>query len=125
MILDFEKLFYPPQMRASEQRKRQRYDLERMRKAYFDVFSSDNGKIVLADIAQRGLLHTMSFTGAPSGTDFNEGKRALALEIIHLLNPNPIRTGDPYDGTSHFDPNTHILDTSVADTRVTDTHVGD
>lgn len=104
MILDFEKLMYPQPLKD---RKRQPsdtgvYDLERIRKAYRDTFSSEHGKVVLADIAQRGLLHTVSFTGAASGTDFNEGKRALALEIIHLLNPNPIhnRAGDPYDGTT-------------------------
>jgi hypothetical protein len=120
MILDFEKLFYPSEMRASEQRKRQHYDLDRMRKAYREVFLSENGKVVLEDIAKRGLLHTMSFTGAASGTDFNEGKRALALEIIHLLNPDPIRIGDLYDGTSHFDSNDHILDTRPTDTRIID-----
>ena len=108
MILDFEKLMYPQPLKG---RKRQPYDtsvydLKGMRKAYRDTFSPEHGKIVLADIAQRGLLHTVSFTGeTPLSTAFNEGKRALALEIIHLLNPNSIhnRTGDPDDRTTQFE----------------------
>lgn len=107
MILDFDRLMYPQPLKD---RKRQPYDtsvydLDRMRKAYSDVFSSDSGKVVLADIAQRGLLHSVSFTGTASGTDFNEGKRALALEIIYLLNPNPIHNikGDPDDRTNQFE----------------------
>jgi hypothetical protein len=116
MILDFDKLMYP----QLKDRQRQPYDtsvsgtsvsgtsvydLDRMRQAYRDTFLSDSGRVVLADIAQRGLLHTVSFTGAASGTDFNEGKRALALEILQLLNPNPIHNiiGDHDDGTSQFD----------------------
>ena len=106
MILDFDRLMYP------ELKGRKRppydtrvYDLDKMRKAYRDTFLSDSGRIVLADIAQRGLLHTVSFTGVSSGTDFNEGKRALALEILQLLNPNPVRNirGDPDDRTNQFD----------------------
>ncbi len=101
MILDFEKLLYPP-----DPTDRKSYDLEKIRKAYRDAFLSENGRIVLADIAQRGLMHTISFTGeAPLSTAFNEGKRALALEIIHLLNPTPIhnRAGEPYDRTTPFE----------------------
>ena len=85
MILDFETLFYP------NPKRRKPYGLEAMRKAYRDVFSSKDGQKVLADIAQRGLLQTVSFTGeSPLSTAFNEGKRALALEIIYMLNPAPI-----------------------------------
>lgn len=101
MILDFEKLMYP---HPSENRSV--YNVERMRKAYRDVFLSDSGKVVLTDIAQRGLLHMVSFTGeTPLGTAFNEGKRALALEIIRLLNPHPIHNikGDPDDATTPFE----------------------
>ena len=102
MILDFDKLVYP----ELKGRKRQSYNLDRIRQAYVQVFSSESGKAVLADIAQRGLLHTFSFTGeSPLSTAFNEGKRALALEIIQLLNPNPIHNikGEPDDGTNQFD----------------------
>ena len=101
MILDFDKLIYPEPLKG---RKRQPYNLDRMRLEYRKSFLSDSGRIVLADIAQRGLLHTVSFTGTAPGTDFNEGKRALALEIVQLLNPNPIHNikGDPDDGTNEF-----------------------
>lgn len=105
MILDFDKLMYPKiKGRNRQPYGTSAYDLDRMRQAYRDTFLSDSGKVVLADIAQRGLLHTVSFTGAAPGTDFNEGKRALALEILQLLNPNPIHNiiGDPDDGTSPF-----------------------
>ena len=97
MILDFEKVFFPhpPSNKV--------YDLEAMRKAYQLVFSLSSGQRVLADIAQRGLLHTVSFTGeTPLSTAFNEGKRALALEIIQMLNPTPIHNitgGELNDGT--------------------------
>ena len=102
MILDFDKLMYPQPLKG---RKRQSYDLDKIRQAYRDTFLSDCGRVVLADIAQRGLLHTVSFTGAAPGTDFNEGKRALALEILQLLNPNPVRNirGDPDDRTNRID----------------------
>jgi len=85
MTLDFERLFYPrpPSSRG--------YDFEAMRKTYFNTFSSPHGQRVLMDIARRGLLHTVSFAGeSPLGTAFNEGKRALALEIMYMLNPNPV-----------------------------------
>jgi hypothetical protein len=105
MTLDFDKLMYPHTRHQHNDARMEAYDLERMGKAYRDVFLSEQGKIVLADIAQRGLLHTVSFTGeTPLSTAFNEGKRALALEIIRLLNPNPINTrgGSPDDGTTEF-----------------------
>ena len=103
MILDFEKVFYPrpPFNRA--------YDLEAMRKVYRDTFSSPHGQEVLRDIVQRGSLHTVSFTGeTPLSTAFNEGKRALALEIIYMLNPTPVHNiinpnGGSDDGTSEPD----------------------
>ena len=103
MILDFDRLMYPLHLSQGHDRGKL-YDLDRMRQAYRDTFLSDSGKIVLADIAQRGLLHTVSFTGTAPGTDFNEGKRALALEIVQLLNPNPIHNikGEPDDGTNEF-----------------------
>jgi len=107
MILDFDKLMYPQPFKGRKHPPygTGAYDLDKMRQAYRDTFLSDSGRIVLADIAQRGLLHTVSFTGAASGTDFNEGKRALALEILQLLNPNPIHNiiGGSDDGTNQFD----------------------
>jgi len=100
MILDFDRLMYPHLPEGWSQP----YNLDKIRQAYRKTFLSDSGRVVLADIAQRGLLHTVSFTGAAPGTDFNEGKRALALEIIQLLNPNPIHNiiGEPNDGTNEF-----------------------
>lgn len=105
MILNFDQLMYLSP--------HEKYDMEKIRQAYRNAFLSDNGKIVLADIAQRGLLHTVSFMGeSPLNTAFNEGKRALALEIIQLLNPNPIlnKAGDPHDGTNQFKPDTRVFD---------------
>jgi hypothetical protein len=113
MTLDFDKLMYPHLRHPRNDARREAYDLERMGKVYRDVFLSDQGKVVLADIAQRGLLHTVSFTGeTPFSTAFNEGKRALALEIIRLLNPNPINTrgGNPDDRTTQFGFDTRVCD---------------
>jgi len=85
MTLDFETVFYPRQPSNKV------YDLEAMRKDYHNTFSCPHGQLVLADIIQRGSVHTVSFTGeSPLSTAFNEGKRALALEIIYMLNPNPV-----------------------------------
>jgi hypothetical protein len=107
MILDFDSLMYPhPPSRDQQGGRRKPYGLDRMRQAYVQAFSSDNGKVVLADIARRGLLHTFSFTGeTPLSTAFNEGKRALALEIIYLLNPNPVHNikGEAYDRTTQLE----------------------
>jgi len=103
MILDFEKVFYPrpPSNKG--------YNLEAIRKAYQDVFASKNGQLVLADIIQRGSVHTVSFTDESFSTAFNEGKRALALEIIYMLNPTPVhnipnRNGGFDDGTIDNEP---------------------
>jgi hypothetical protein len=103
MILDFERIFYPNPIQGKP------YDFEAMRKNYYNAFSSPHGQRVLEDIAKRGLLHTVSFAGeAPLGTAFNEGKRALALEIMYMLNPNPVHNiththGGTDDGNFTFD----------------------
>ena len=62
-------------------------DRERaIRQAYHAVFASDDGKLVLHDLLQRGgLLETSAVSGDAFMTHFKEGRRSVALEIIHKL----------------------------------------
>jgi hypothetical protein len=55
-------------------------------RAYQSVFGSDPGEMVLHDIMRRaGVLRT-SFDLRPGMTEWNEGRRSLALEILRELN---------------------------------------
>lgn len=62
---------------------RRRFALSR---AYREVFETDAGKQVLADLAKKsGLLATSFAPGDPQATHFAEGRRSLMLEIIAEL----------------------------------------
>jgi hypothetical protein len=55
-------------------------------RAYQRVFAGDDGKLVLRDLLRRaGALRT-SFDLRPGMTEWNEGRRSLALEILRELN---------------------------------------
>lgn len=54
--------------------------------AYRRVFDGPDGKLVLADILKRGRLLSVSVEpGDALTTGLNDGRRALALEIVQLL----------------------------------------
>lgn len=54
---------------------------------YSSVFATDEGKKVLQDICEVAGMHT-SHTG---NLDRSEGRRELALEILHLAKADPQR----------------------------------
>lgn len=55
-------------------------------RAWQRVFGGDDGKIVLRDLLRRaGVLRT-GFDLRPGMTEWNEGRRSLALEILRILN---------------------------------------
>ena len=57
-----------------------------IRSAYHLVFNSPEGKLVLHDLlAAGGVLETSMTPNDPQGTAWREGRRSLALEIIHKL----------------------------------------
>jgi len=54
---------------------------------YKELFDTDVGKEILADLARRHFVHTSTFI--PHDTHhsaFNEGRRSVILEIISLVN---------------------------------------
>ena len=58
----------------------------RLRIAYRDTYGSPQGRVVLDDLLFRGgVLRRCIVEGAPDASDFNEGRRSIALEIIDQL----------------------------------------
>ena len=57
-----------------------------LKRAYYELFRSDSGQIVLADIMRQGHLDQSTYViGDPHETSFREGKRRLALEILNMV----------------------------------------
>ena len=60
---------------------------KRRKVQYKELFSTDDGKEILADLARRHFVHTSTFV--PHDTHhsaFNEGRRSVILDIISLVN---------------------------------------
>lgn len=61
--------------------------VKRLARCYREVFGSDAGKIVLADLSK--YCHVMKSTyGEDSHTAFREGQRSVALRILQILEMN-------------------------------------
>lgn len=61
-----------------------------LRQAYYEIFKSDKGQLVLADILRRGSVDQSTFTaGDPHLTSFKEGQRRLSLEILNMAVVGP------------------------------------
>lgn len=58
-----------------------------IKQSYTAIFEQPHGKLVLNDIIRRGGLYSVSVPkdANPERTAFNEGKRALVLEILSML----------------------------------------
>jgi len=70
----------------SKQKSSQRIvDLTR---AYQSVFSSDEGKLVLFDLMEKGYFLAPTFEKEMHGAERNEGKRELVLFILRQCNMN-------------------------------------
>ncbi len=59
--------------------------LKGMREDYIKVFSSEEGKRVLADLEKVGFYKTTTFTTDAIALAFNEGNRAFLLHIKTVL----------------------------------------
>lgn len=55
-------------------------------RAYRRVFADDDGTLVLHDLMRRGGVLRVGFDLRPGMTEWNEGRRSLALEILRLIN---------------------------------------
>jgi hypothetical protein len=59
----------------------ERHDLYKM------VFDSPNGQLILTDLADRHRIFQTTFvTNDPYATAFNEGRRAVILDLIRFIN---------------------------------------
>ena len=66
---------------------RRQKEIEQLRDMYTQTFTSENGKKVLNDLANR--CHAMSTTfvsGDANASAFEEGKRAVFLHIKNMIN---------------------------------------
>jgi hypothetical protein len=61
--------------------------------AYRDCFTTEAGKSVLRDMA-RSYHNNTTFTGDPYQSAFNEGRRSVYLDILHLVEAANERTDD-------------------------------
>jgi len=56
---------------------------------YYDVFTTDKGRLVLSDILERAHIFKSTFNGNPHEAAFMEGERSLALQILAILDFKP------------------------------------
>jgi hypothetical protein len=58
----------------------------KIKRAYQDLFQTENGKIVLKDLMREcHFLQPTFIPGDPLSGSFNEGKRRILLRIINFL----------------------------------------
>lgn len=57
--------------------------------AYKRLFDSEDGKIVLKDLARSCRLDQSSFSSDPYETAFNEGERHVVLRILKTIEADP------------------------------------
>jgi hypothetical protein len=59
---------------------------EEIIKCYKRVFASDDGKVILSDLASRFKMLSCSFMGNINETVFNEGQRNVVLFMLNMIN---------------------------------------
>ena len=60
------------------------------------------GKYVLGDLCRHGFMDQNTYVpGDPGATQFNEGRRAMALHILNTLQMNPNEFRDQYHFSAH------------------------
>lgn len=59
------------------------------RESYQKVFSTKEGKKVLADLALTFGFGNVQYNGEPNDLIYREGQRSVALHIIHAVNYKP------------------------------------
>ena len=70
--------------------------MRKLAEAYHQVFSSGDGKLVLADLMSRFHVLGPSFAGDPYTTAFREGERNVLLYIAEKLALDPARFAELY-----------------------------
>lgn len=61
-------------------------EVEQVKEIYRHVFGSESGKRVLKDLEVRSNFRVSSYVqGDANGTAFEEGKRAVYLHILNML----------------------------------------
>lgn len=62
-------------------------DMMRRRQDYRRAFGDEPGRRVLRDLMRRHfVLHSTQIAGDSHETAFNEGRRAVVLDILHAVN---------------------------------------
>lgn len=60
--------------------------------AYYAVFTTPQGKLVLKDLARHGMIdRNRVVIGDPHQTYFNEGKASMAYHILNMVHMDPVR----------------------------------
>lgn len=60
-------------------------DIMNLRQCYRKTFADETGLAVLKDLEARAFVRDTSFSPDPQRAAFNEGRRSLALHILHML----------------------------------------
>lgn len=81
LLFEFEEQAKPSEIRAEQERR------EELHKIYYRIFSSNDGKMILEDLANvSGMYRTNFMQNNSDYTSFMEGHRALFLYICGQLN---------------------------------------
>jgi hypothetical protein len=75
-----------------------------LRATYRQIFTGDDGKVVLEDLAKRFNIHSTSFSKDPHETAFREGQRDVVLFIqstIEEVNDRVRRAGSGGRGSDN------------------------
>lgn len=76
LLFEFEEQAKPSEIRAEQERR------EELHKIYYRIFSSNDGKMILEDLASASGMYRTNFVQNNSDyTSFMEGHRALFLYI--------------------------------------------
>ena len=59
--------------------------LKQLQDDYKAAFSTENGKRVLKDLERLCFIHGVTFSVNPHVTSFNEGKRAVVIQIQNMI----------------------------------------
>lgn len=63
------------------------FNKRRLRKAYVDLFASEDGQLVLHDLMRSsGVLKSVFVPGKPDVTIFKQGEQNIVLRILALAN---------------------------------------
>ena len=70
---------------------RQDFEIADIIQAYINIFNSADGRRVLLDLAQSGMVDATTFDPDPYKSAYNQGKRDLVLLVFANLQQDPIQ----------------------------------